>query len=143
MDKARVTFRVVKVYENDSIKREMDYELTIKAIDSGWTYQYRNLKDENKNMEFKYFKNSNRLVFAGSNLGLYQTGEYLFKKSSSEEFELFVLTEQMLDGHGPVLFNENYGVLSSNNGWGMDFLFLPNKAKTSIEKQVLKNIDHK
>ncbi len=135
-----MTSRVVKIYENDSLKQEMNYELTITEIDSGWTYQYRNLVDTKKNMDFKFLKNSNRLLFATSKLGLYKTGKYSFKKTNPDEFDLYIETEEMLDGHGPILFNEKFGVLTSNNGWGMDFLFLPVEANSAVERDILRNI---
>jgi len=132
--------RTVKVYENDSLKTEMQYELTISKIDSGFIYNYENLSDNKKNMTFKYIKSKNRLHIHSANLGLYSVGNYSFKKTDSKEFDLFVETELMLDGHGPVLFNEKYGVLSSDNGWGVDFLFLPTESSNEMDKEVLKNI---
>lgn len=48
----------------DSLQKEMEYELTKKIKDSSIIYSYKNLNDDEKNMSFKFVKNTKSIVLS-------------------------------------------------------------------------------
>ena len=127
--------RILYVYEVDSLKRKMEYELDIKEIDSMTIYKYRNLIDSTKNISFRFNKVKSYLYFGFEKFNIiefdnYQTGAFTFDK--------YVSSEASIDGNGPILFNKNYGVLAWDNGWGNQYYFVTNTNQDDIKLPIFK-----
>jgi hypothetical protein len=126
--------RILHVYEFDSLIRKMEYELTIKGIDSMTVYNYRNLNDSTKHIDFSYNEVKSDLYFWSEKLNItafdnFQSTLHFNKYESSEP----------VDGMGPVLFNKNYGVLAWDNGWGNQFYFVDDTIESAIKLPIFKN----
>ncbi len=121
----------------DSLQKEMEYELTKKIKDSSIIYNYKNLNDDEKNMSFKFVKNTNQLFFVGTEFELIKKDHYTDKALSELKFDLYVMTESVDDGNGPMFFNPEYGILNLDNGWGMNFLYL----KTGQQAQLAEKLN--
>lgn len=64
------------------------------------------------------------MFFLGTEFELIKKDHYTDKALSELKFDLYVMTESVDDGNGPMFFNPEYGILNLDNGWGMNFLYL-------------------
>ncbi len=133
--------RILKYYSKDKPTTELKFELTITKIDSGYSYKYSDpLREE---PSFEYIKSGEFIYDGGIKFETIKFGDYNFKKDNENEFDLYIAVGNYLDGPGPLLFNDKYGVLNASNAWGNNVLFTPEKGKSIIERMVLKNIKNK
>ena len=133
--------RTLYIFDLDSLKRTENYKLTIETIDSIVKYQYRNLTDKEKNVTVRYNLNSKVLSLDFWEFELIEKNKYSDSKLSNKEFDLFQLKETVTDGNGPMLFNENYGLLNIDNGWGMKFIYLKTENKPELTKDIIANLN--
>tara|TARA_Y100001933_G_C18959739_1_gene547615 strand:+ start:908 stop:1390 length:483 start_codon:yes stop_codon:yes gene_type:complete len=118
-EKVEVKSRLLLVYEFDTITRKNDYKLTIKDKDSFIRYEYQNLVDSTKNMAFHFVKNSNKIHFGPTEFDLKEKN-IIKNKFNFDRYE----TEPIPDAMGSLYFNQDYGILGFDNGWGMQFHYL-------------------
>ncbi|WP_146603217.1 hypothetical protein [Olleya aquimaris] len=118
--------RTLYVFHTEIAKPIMEYELVISENDTVTKYSYRNLKNEERNMEFSYDKVSKQLVFVFDQFIPSNRTEYLNNEIHKSAFTNYGLKEPYDDGTGPILFNPEYGVLGIGNSYGPDFVYLPN-----------------
>ena len=133
--------RTLYVFDLDSLKRTENYKLTIETKDSIVKYQYRNLTDNEKNVTVRYNLNSKVLSLDFWEFELAEKSKYSDSELSNKEFDLFQLKESVTDGNGPMLFNENYGLLNIDNGWGMKFIYLKTENKRELTKDIIENLN--
>ena len=116
---ARTELRNLTVFEFDSLVSKADYELRIRERDSVIIYNYRNLNDSTKNQNFRYLKYSDILL----------AGPFEFIKTKNnyypnfENFNYYNSDPGIMDGMGPVIFNNEFGVLGFDNGMGTQYYF--------------------
>ncbi|MBC3845863.1 hypothetical protein H8K90_05700 [Winogradskyella echinorum] len=120
--------RQLIIYEMDTIKRKDDYKLTIKNKDSLIQYEYINLVDSTKNMDFKFIKSSNKIHFGNTEF-LLEEKNLIQNKYKFDRYE----TKPVTDGMGSLYFNLDYGVLGFDNGWGMQFHYLTEENKSQFD----------
>ncbi|WP_378184993.1 hypothetical protein ACE939_08905 [Aquimarina sp. W85] len=116
------------VYEMDTIKRKDEYRLTIKNKDSSIRYEYINLLDSTKNMDFKFIKSSNKIHFGSTEFFL-EEKNLIQNILNFDRYE----TESVTDGMGSLYFNVDYGVLGFDNGWGLQFHYLTEENKSQFD----------
>ena len=133
--------RTLYVFDLDSLKRTENYKLTIETNDSIVKYQYRNLNEDEKNVTVIYNLNSKILSLDFLEFELSEKNKYSDSELSKKEFDLFLLKESVTDGNGPMLFNENYGLLNIDNGWGMKFIYLKAENKPELTKDIITNLN--
>lgn len=129
----RTELRNLIIYEYDSIKRQLPYELTIREKDSVLIYHYKNNIDSTKNMIFRYLKINENLIFGPNEFGISSQNEF----QTELKFDQYNLTEDVIDGMGTLLFNRTYGVLGFDNGWGKQFYYLTEKNTKEIKLPIL------
>ena len=129
----RTELRNLIVYEFDSIKKKMPYELIIREKDSVLIYNYKNKTDSTKNMSFRYLKHNGNLFFGPDEFGISIKNEF----QSDFKFDQYNLTEEVIDGMGVLLFNRTYGVLGFDNGWGKQFYYLTEQNINEIKLPIL------
>lgn len=134
--------RFLYVFDVDSLKTETEYELTIEKNDSIIKYHYKNITDSEKNMNFKFVRKSKLLTFfgIGFEFKLIKKEHLSENKLSKLNFDLYVLTESIDDGNGPMFFNPNYGILNLDNGWGRQYLFLNEDKESEYAKNLMELI---
>ncbi|SMG53679.1 hypothetical protein [Arenibacter troitsensis] len=113
--------RQLIVYDYDTIVRNNKYQLTKKERDSVIIYEYLNLVDSTKSMDFRFVKHTNKLHFGPIEFELKESN----KVQTDFKFDSYE-TEPIPDSMGSVLFNKDYGILAFDNGWGMQFHYLTN-----------------
>ena len=121
-EKIEIESRLLVVYEFDTIVRENDYKLTIKDRDSFIRYEYLNLVDSTKNMNFHFVKDVNKIHFGPVEFDLEERNIF----QTTLEFDRYE-TEPIADAMGSLFFNRDYGILGLDNGWGMQFHYLTDK----------------
>lgn len=135
--------RFLYVFNIDSLETKMKYELTIKNNDSLTIYNYKNLIDSEKNMDFKFIKKTNQLFFSGTEFKLIKKRHFSDRNLSKNDFDLYILTKHIYDGNGPVFFNPEYGVLNLDNGWGRNFLYLKKEENDQFTKTIMTTLKEK
>ena len=126
--------RILYVYEFDSLKSKTDYELKILERDSVRIFKYNNLKDSTRNMSFRFNKITSNLYFGPDKFNIVESHNYRTKFN----FDKFELTEPIMDGVGPILFNKTYGVLAWDNNWGNQFYFVNEVNVNKIDLPIFK-----
>ena len=119
-DGIKIVNRILYVYEFDSLKTKTDYELKILERDSVRIFKYKNLKDSTRNMTFRFNKLNSNLYFGSDKFNVVESDNY----RTEFNFDKYELTEPIMDGVGPILFNKTYGVLAWDNNWGNQFYFV-------------------
>ncbi|MBO3100281.1 hypothetical protein [Gelidibacter pelagius] len=128
----RTETRNLTVFEFDSLVSKADYELSIRERDSVIIYNYKNINDSTKNKDFRYLKHSDQLL----------AGPFEFKKTENhhyptfENFNYYDSDPGIMDGMGPVIFNDEFGVLGFDNGMGTQYYFT-NDSIGKIELPIL------
>lgn len=135
--------RFLYVFNIDSLETKMKYELTIKNNDSLMIYKYKNLIDSEKNMNFKFIKKTYQLFFSGTEFKLIKKDSFSDKNLSELNFDIYILTEPLDDGNGPIFFNPEYGVLNLENGWGRNFLYLKKEEEAQFTKTIITTLKEK
>jgi hypothetical protein len=115
-----VTKRILFVYEFDSLKSKTEYDLEILERDSLRIFKYTNLKDSSRNISFRFNKMNSNLYFWTDQFSVAEVKNFHAKFY----FDKYDLTEPIIDGTGPILFNKSYGVLAWDNNWGNQFYFV-------------------
>lgn len=136
---SRTEKRTLFVFYTEIAKPIMEYELIISGGDSITKYYYRNLNNEEKNMEFSYDKISDQLTIVPNEFILSDKMEYQNKKIHESNFRNYLLKEPHTDGTGPLLFNQEYGILGIRNIYGPDFVYLPN-SNLELTKDVINEL---
>jgi hypothetical protein len=131
--------RTLFVFHSEIAKPIMEYELVISDNDTLTKYSYRNIKNEEKNMEFSYHKVSKQLTFVFDKFILSDNLEYQNREIHDSNFENYILKEPYDDGTGPILFNLEYGVLGIGNSYGPEFVYLPN-SNLELTKEVINEL---
>ncbi|MEY8022140.1 hypothetical protein AB8P51_14980 [Muriicola sp. SD30] len=132
----KVESRLLVVYEFDTITRINDYKLTIKEKDSFTRYEYQNLVDSTKNMDFHFVKNSNKIHFGPEEFNL-EEKNIIKNKLNFDRYE----TEPIPDAMGSLYFNQDYGILGFDNGWGMQFHYLTKENKEQFKLPLFYKMD--
>jgi len=128
----RTEIRNLTVFEFDSLVSKADYELSIRERDSVIIYNYRNINDSTKNKDFRYLKHSDRLL----------AGPFEFEKTENhyypnfENFNYYNSDPGIMDGMGPIIFNNEFGILGFDNGMGTQYYFT-NDLTEKIELPIL------
>ena len=121
-DKHKITVvnRSLYVYEFDSLKKQMEYELKIIERDSIKIFKYKSLKDSTRNMTFRFNQLNSKLSWGPEQFKLIEHHSY----QANLNFDNYELIEPAIDASNPVLFNKTYGVLGWDNNWGNQFYFV-------------------
>ena len=133
--------RILRYSINDSLISEAKYELTISKVDSGYCYEYWDLNREKQSI--KYIRSGQSVYQGGIKFTTLKFGDFSFKKNNLDEFDLLMADGDFVDGPGPLLFNDKYGVLYCSGAWGNNTLFLPENGKSKMDRMVLENVKSK
>lgn len=121
----------------------MEYELTTEENDSIIKYDYMNLTDTEKNMVFKFVKKTESLIAFGTDFQLIKKDLFVDNELSNLSFDLYALSEPIIDGNGPIFFNTEYGVLNLDNSWGKRFLYLKKEKEPKFAEKLIEVLSNK
>ncbi|NME70650.1 hypothetical protein [Flammeovirga aprica] len=132
-----LNYRILHVVEGDSLFITREYDLVKDNHEEVEVYQYVNLEDKKWNMTFKYNKSTKVLSFVDSDFELKEKDKFFDPSLSSVKFDLYTLSQPVIDGHGPLLFNSDYGILNLDNGLWKSSIYLKENDTTNKVQQIL------
>ncbi|OUS02322.1 hypothetical protein A9Q86_04080 [Flavobacteriales bacterium 33_180_T64] len=125
------------IFSND-IPKEREYFMTLEMRKEIWKYDYEYDADSEKNMKFIYDLKSDILNFGFSEFKPINGTEFKVEELSELPFKKYELTDPIVDGTGPILFNQKYGVLAIGNVMAPDFVYLPRKKDKIMAESIRK-----
>ncbi len=140
--KNRLESKVLYAFHLDSLVKQETYNFNILNKDTILVYKYIDKLDSTKNMTFRFNKYTEVLSFGPFDFKKAKENFYSNSKLSSSNFDLYDLKEPVVDGNGPMLFNEKYGVLNvDNTSWTYQYLFLPDgQGNLDLSKQIIEKL---
>jgi hypothetical protein len=127
------------VFSND-IPKEREYLMTLEMQKEICKYNYHYDKDSEKNMQFTYDVKSEILKFGFSDFQPVNGTEFKVLQLSEIPFRKYDLTEPVVDGTGPILFNSEYGILAIGNVMAPDFVYLPKKENKEMAEKIRRKL---
>lgn len=115
----------------------MKYDLSIEVKDSVTYYRYKFPFEKRKDFNFKFYRYEQKINFGPFEFKKTQKNKYKQIQISSFYFDLYEINEFIIDGNGPILFNPDYGVLTVDNGWGTQVLFLKENNDKELTNGIL------
>ncbi|MCH4824579.1 hypothetical protein ML462_15505 [Gramella lutea] len=100
------------------------------------SYEYVSQDDTSKTVLLN-FKKENQIFLGTDEFKILDKKPVSFTELSEKEFHFYNLKDPMDDGTGPLLFNQEYGLLAIYNVYGPIIIFLEDSDKTLYD-QVLK-----
>ena len=131
--------RNLLVFSND-IPKEKEYLMTLEMRKEIWKYNYEYDKDSKENMQFKYDLKSEILKFGFSDFKPVNGTKFEVVQLSEIPFRKYELTEPVVDGTGPILFNSEYGILAIGNVMAPDFVYLPKKENKEMAEKIRRKL---
>lgn len=141
-DKNKSNFqREASIFNGTTLRKIENFNGTITKKENSLIYKYVSQQDSSKTIVVKFDKISKKLYFGmdeyqkGSNRKINE--QYL----SSDNFDFFDLDNSYPDATGPILFNEEYGLLAIYNVYGPTIILLKNKKDSEIVSRILKMLN--
>lgn len=127
---------------SDSLAFQRPYQLQILDQDTVLIYRYSYSGDSTKNMGFRFNPETHILTVGPFDLEKVESDFFKNGKLTEKHFDLYDLKIPVTDGNGPMLFNQEYGVLNVDNSfWSYHYLFLSEGQKnTELAEQILKKL---
>ncbi|RKS42477.1 hypothetical protein BC962_3291 [Gillisia mitskevichiae] len=116
--------RFLSGYSNDTLKLRTEY-LLIKTIrDSTITYEYKSISDSTRNLKVRYLMKNQKLQIEHIEYKKFDENVYQNDADSINWFDRYKMSDPIIDGMSPVIFNEEYGVLAIANPLGPSAFFM-------------------
>tara|TARA_R110002096_G_scaffold406508_2_gene604787 strand:+ start:212 stop:727 length:516 start_codon:yes stop_codon:yes gene_type:complete len=127
---------------SDSLAFQRPYRLQILDQDTVLIYKYSYSVDSTKNMIFRFNPETQILTLGPFDLEKVEAEFFKNGKLTQNHFDLYDLKIPVTDGNGPMLFNQEYGVLNVDNSfWSYHYLFLPEGQKNAeLAEKILKKL---
>ncbi|WP_111709836.1 hypothetical protein [Lutibacter citreus] len=135
---SKVEHRIVSIYMYDSIPEKMEYQLVIKSNDTLIDFYYWNLNNPKGSMFFNYLTKTKTLIWEGDKYIIDKENTFSDLKFSEYKFDNFQQEDREIDGTGPILFNQEFGILGIGNVFGPELIFYPNLEISDVDKDILK-----
>ena len=137
-DKNKTDFqREASIFNGITLKQTENFDGIILKKENVSIYKYRSQQDSSKTIVLKFDKTSERLFFGMDEYQKMSGRKINELELSSDNFDFFELENPYTDGTGPILFNQEYGLLAINNVFGPTIIFLTNKVDKEIRKRIL------
>ncbi|PCE63481.1 hypothetical protein [Sediminicola luteus] len=120
--------RNLYIFFNDAPK-EREYLMVLEIRSEKRKFSYEFSENPKLNMLFEYNSNSETLKFGFDEYKAVKGSEIMIEEISGLPFKKYDLTEPIIDGTGPILFNSEYGVLAIGNVLAPDFVYLPHNGE--------------
>lgn len=126
-------------WEDYVLKKKVDMILRKTERDSTLTFRLFDAKDTLDNYGFtQYVKHNESIYIVGEKHEIIERNKYLNKEISNIAFDLYDAVEPPIDGNGPFLFNQIYGILNIE-GWsaGRKVFILPTDYNGDIKTELI------
>lgn len=132
--------RKASIFNGETLIKTEKFEGTISKKDNFFIYKYTSQQDSSKIISIKFDKTSNDLYFGLEEFGRTNERVFVEKALSKNDFVLYDLKDPYPDGTGPILFNQEYGLLAIYNTLGPAIIFLSNKKDKNLEYRILNEL---
>ena len=128
-------------FSNDSLKVRTEF-LVVKTIkDSIIRYSYKSKTDSTRNFEINYRINSQKLFFDETEYKKFDENVLQNNYSPKVWFDKYEMSEPIIDGLSPIMFNDDYGILAITGPLGPTYLFLTKKSDTLFSRKILDKLN--
>lgn len=133
------TFERTAVIYNGLEEKKVEKFNVIATKRENLVYKYVSQIDSTKIININFDKNSQELFFGSKRFIRSKRFNYSEKKLVSDLFYYYYSSEPSVDETGPLLFNEEYGLLAIYNVYGPTIIFL-NDETLDLKKIVLDSL---
>ena len=114
------------------------FNLTFSETNNSLNYKYVNQIDTTKTIEISKIRDADTLLFGFDKFEKTDRKPFTNNKLQNLRFEFYDTIDYADDATGPILFNQNYGLLAINNVYGPTIIFLDKRIDSLTEKIVKK-----
>ncbi len=133
--------RAASIFNGITFRKTENFDGTIIKKENSIIFKYVSQQDSSKTIEVKFDKNSEKLFFGIDEYQKISERKINEQDLSTLNFDFFELENPYTDGTGPIVFNQEYGLLAINNVFGPTIILLKNKEDKEIEKRILKKLN--
>lgn len=134
------SLREVSIYYGSELNKTETFKRSVSKNKNLLIYRYESQKDSSKVITIRYDKSSKELMSMTDNF-IKTKGQNIKEQSiSNEEFSFFISKNSNADSTGPIIFNQDYGLLAINNSFGPTIIFLRNKKDKEIRNRIFKKL---
>jgi len=130
--------RKASIFNGITLLKTEKFDGTISKKENYFIYKYISQQDSSKTISVKFNKVSNDLYFGSEEFGRKNKRVFTEPNLSKNDFALYDLKDPYPDGTGPILFNQEYGLLAIYNTFGPTIIFLSDKEDKNLKERVLK-----
>jgi len=106
----------------------------------GLKYKYVSQVDSTKTIEITINEDSQEISFGFDEYRRADRIGFKEEKLSDKIFHYYDMKEPVIDGTGPILFNDDYGLLAINNVFGPTIIFLTHET-IELKRRVLDSLN--
>lgn len=126
--------RFLSGFSNDALKLRTEYLLIKTVRDSIVTYDYKSEMDSSRNLKVSYLTKNKKLQF---NLTDYEKYEEKAFEINGIWFDKYEMTEPIVDGISPIIFNEEYGILAITGPLNPPLFFMEKSNDTVYAERIM------
>ena len=140
-DKNETDFqREASIFNGTTLRKTENFDGTIIKKGNSLIYKYVSQQDSSKTIAIKFDKNSGKLYFGTEEYEKVSGLKITEQDLSSNNFDFFNLKNPYADATGPILFNQDYGLLAINNEFGPTIILLKNKEDKETRERILSEL---
>lgn len=132
--------RFLSGISNDSLKIRTEYQLVKTITDSVIEYEYLSKIDSTRNFKAYYNKSQSELVLGFTGYKKKEVNRLINQDISNYGFDSYVHIKPEIDGMGPILFNQKYGILAIGNPLGPAAAFTDYKPEFNVIYQIFEKL---
>ncbi len=141
-DKNETVFqREALIFNGITLKKTENFNGTILKKENLLIYKYISQQDSSKSIVVEFDKTTEKLFLGMDEYQKVKERKIKEHNLSNDNFDFFELENPHADGTGPILFNQEYGLLAINNVFGPTIIILKNKKDEEIGNRILKNLN--
>ncbi|WP_271785380.1 hypothetical protein [Aquimarina algiphila] len=132
--------RFLSGISNDSLKIRTEYKLVKTITDSVMEFDYISVTDSTRNFSVSFKKHQSELILGFTRYKINKNNDLNNIIISNYQFESYIHITPEIDGMGPILFNQNYGILAIGNPLGPAAAFTKNKPKFEVVNEIFEKL---
>ncbi|MBU2899561.1 hypothetical protein [Maribacter dokdonensis] len=133
----------IYVFSSEEDVRERAYLLEKESHDTLIKYTYQYKRDNDRNIELRYFPKTNIINFGLDDFEEIEGAEFRMDTISKSLFKKYRSKSKATDSTEPIFFNEEYGVLAIGNVMAPTFIFLPIESDLIAARKIFNKILNK
>ena len=109
---------------NDSLKIRTEFIVTKTMTDSLTEYDYKSKTDSTRNLKLRYWNYSQKLYFDQTEYRISEREVLRDEQNPEIWFDNYEMSEPIIDGMSPLIFNPDYGILAITGPLNPPLLFM-------------------